>query len=47
MFIAKWMYSLDTYKHLREVDFFRQILIKTIDDDIILYFLYLRENFRF
>lgn len=46
-FLAKWVYSLDKFKYLREVDFFRQVLIKTVDDDLILYFLYLRENFRF
>jgi len=47
MFLAKWVYSLDKFKYIREVDFFRQVLIKSVDDDLILYFMYLRENFRF
>ena len=47
MFLAKWVYSLDKFKMIREVDFFRQILIQRVDHDIVLLFMYLRENFRF
>lgn len=47
MFLAKWVYSLDKFKIIREVDFFRQILIQRVDHDIVLLFMYLRENFRF
>ena len=45
--LAKWAYSLEKYKQNREIDFFRQILLKKIDLDLIIFYLFIREHFKF